>query len=96
MRKVDHTGEKYGRLTFIRPAENTKWGESRWVMRCECGTEFITQTKQVLSGRTKSCGCYKRERCLEMVPAMRAKLKKMREDGTLKKSESKKDDIQKG
>lgn len=29
---------------------------------CECGNEIITQLYYLLSGHTKSCGCYRRER----------------------------------
>lgn len=33
--------------------------------RCACGTEFVTYTTSVNSGRTKSCGCLRRRMALE-------------------------------
>lgn len=57
-KKVDITGERYGRLTAIEPTdERTKSGGIKWLFRCDCGTKKIISTNSVRSGRVTSCGC---------------------------------------
>lgn len=61
MRLVDLTGEKFGRLTVVSRAENSKGGKSRWLCRCECGNECVVHSSSLKSGNTRSCGCIRRE-----------------------------------
>ena len=39
--KKDLLGKRFGRLTVIAPAENTKAGKARWICRCDCGNERL-------------------------------------------------------
>ncbi len=55
-KKLDLTGEKYGRLTVLTPAENIG-RRTAWLCRCECGKETVVLTSRLRSGHTKSCGC---------------------------------------
>lgn len=71
MRWIDRTGKRYNRLVFVKPAEPTKFGPGRWWLKCDCGTVFVTLGKLVVSGKTKSCGCYRREKCSERTEYMR-------------------------
>ena len=59
VRGKEVVGNKYGKLTVV---ENI-WAEPRTKLRCicECGKEYIGIKTQILSGKTKSCGCLKRE-----------------------------------
>lgn len=66
---IDETGKRYGYLTVIQRAENTKDGRAVWLCKCDCGNEVKVLGKHLRSGNTKSCGCYKKER-----PGMRADL----------------------
>lgn len=50
------TGQKYGKLTVIGPAENLG-KRTAWRCRCECGRETIVSTNRLRSGHTISCGC---------------------------------------
>lgn len=51
-------GMKFGRLTVISRAENSKDNRSMWLCRCDCdGNEKIIKGKYLLNGNTKSCGC---------------------------------------
>ncbi|SHH63548.1 hypothetical protein [Ferrimonas marina] len=59
-RKTLENGAKYGRLTVIRNLEVTS-GESMSLFECDCGTQFESRNWNVTSGRTKSCGCHRRE-----------------------------------
>lgn len=61
MRLVDLTGKKFGRLTVVSRAENSKSGKSRWLCVCECGNECIVHGDSLKNGNTKSCGCIRRE-----------------------------------
>jgi hypothetical protein len=50
---VDHTGQRRGRLTFIRATRiKNLAGQMLWNVKCDCGTQFVTRW-----GRARSCGC---------------------------------------
>lgn len=61
-KRLDLTGQKFGRLTVIRQAPNhvSKGGQTStcWYCHCECGNDCIVATQSLRNGRTKSCGCY--------------------------------------
>lgn len=61
MKTIDETGNRYGRLTVICRAGSTKGGVARWLCKCDCGGETVTQGYDLRSGRTKSCGCLEHE-----------------------------------
>ena len=54
--KLDLTGQRYGHLTVLRPAENIGTQTAWWCL-CDCGRETVVRTKRLRSGHTKSCGC---------------------------------------
>lgn len=62
MQREDLTNRRYGRLTCIRYADSNDNGMARWIVRCDCGTEFTAYRANLVSGATRSCGCLKRER----------------------------------
>ena len=41
-------------------SKRNKRKERLWVCRCDCGREHLVKTSNLISGRTKSCGCRKR------------------------------------
>jgi hypothetical protein len=56
MKKVDRTGQRYGRLLVVEQAPN----RGRWVMwhcRCDCGNEVEIRGINLHSENTRSCGC---------------------------------------
>lgn len=55
-KKLDLTGQRYGRLTVLGPAENIGT-YTAWRCRCDCGREAVVKTNRLRSGRTISCGC---------------------------------------
>lgn len=57
---IDLTGQKFGRLTVIKRAENQN-SHTRWVCDCECGNSVIAKGIHLKSGHTQSCGCAKIE-----------------------------------
>lgn len=59
--KIDLTGARFGRLTVIREELPRLHDGSRWVCRCDCGTDKVAWTRKLRSGRTVSCGCASQE-----------------------------------
>lgn len=55
-KKLDLTGQRYGKLTVLGPAENIGT-RTAWRCQCDCGKEAIVPTHRLRCGHTKSCGC---------------------------------------
>jgi len=49
-------GKKFGRLIVLHRDQNRKW-----LCRCDCGNTVSIQASSLLSKRTVSCGCFRRE-----------------------------------
>jgi hypothetical protein len=54
-------GCQFERLTVIKRAANMEDGGVAWLCRCSCGTEVIVRSEHLRYGRTRSCGCLRRE-----------------------------------
>jgi hypothetical protein len=61
---IDLTGKQFERLFVIDRAGNNIDGRARWNCKCKCGTIITVLGKELRSGHTKSCGCYKRDKAL--------------------------------
>jgi hypothetical protein len=62
MKKLDLTGQRFGRLTVINEAGKAKDGRIRWQCLCDCGQITETpSTKTLRNGTCKSCGCIQKE-----------------------------------
>lgn len=60
---VDMTGQKFGKLTVIKRAENDKHGKAQWLCQCDCGSEpKVISGAALRRGLTVSCGCNKLEK----------------------------------
>ncbi|MBQ9487132.1 MAG: Rha family transcriptional regulator, partial [Selenomonadaceae bacterium] len=57
MKLNDLTGQRFGRLTVLERVENNKWGQRKYLCKCNCGREIVTLGKNLCNGRVKSCGC---------------------------------------
>lgn len=60
-KRIDVTGQKFGKLTAVRNDRMNKHGEALWICECECGTEIEIPSHRLRNGHTKSCGCYRRQ-----------------------------------
>jgi hypothetical protein len=60
----DETGRAYGRLTVLYRNRSVPVRSIEWWCRCECGTLVSKRIAMLRAGRTKSCGCLKREQAL--------------------------------
>lgn len=66
-------GEKFGRLTVIREVEGIIFGKNKkqrvqrqFECRCDCGNITVVQIRNLRGGKTKSCGCYSKDRKIEV------------------------------
>jgi hypothetical protein len=63
--KYDLTGRKFGRLTAQWPAGRTgktlATTKIHWLCNCACGKLVVIPVGYLLEGRTKSCGCYRKD-----------------------------------
>lgn len=65
-KKIDLTGQTFGRLTVIEESGRTKKGQVKWLCKCSCGNEVRTPTTNNLRRAiSKSCGCLNRDKLSE-------------------------------
>lgn len=57
-KKLDLTGQRFGKLTVLAPAENVG-SRTAWLCRCDCGRETAVVTQRLRDGHRTSCGCDK-------------------------------------
>jgi hypothetical protein len=57
---IDMIGKKFNRLTIVSRAANEDT-RAAWNCVCDCGNTITLNGKQIRSGHTKSCGCYRKE-----------------------------------
>lgn len=53
-------GKKFGRLIVLERS-NDKGRRVKWLCSCDCGGTKEVVSDQLMSGKTKSCGCLKKE-----------------------------------
>ena len=53
-KRLDLTGQRYGSLTVLRPAENNG-GRTTWLCRCDCGEEITVKTYRLRGGQVTCC-----------------------------------------
>ena len=50
-------GQKFGKLTAIKPVGRTKHRSIIWLCKCDCGKNKEIPSASLRSGNSKSCGC---------------------------------------
>src|SRR5208337_1346662 len=60
--RTDLTNRRFGRLSVLRYSES-RHRAAYWLCRCDCGTRKVVIARSLVSGHTKSCGCF----CKDMV-----------------------------
>lgn len=66
MKKIDLTGQRFGRLLVLKRVATSKDGQKVYLCRCDCGKEKEIKSGNLRSGHTLSCGCYNTDRIKEM------------------------------
>ena len=59
--EIDITGQKFGRLTAIRRDGLGDCWQAKWLCRCDCGNVVSVFKCNLTTGKTRSCGCLKKE-----------------------------------
>lgn len=60
----DLTGERYGKLKVISYFGQIN-KKTMWLCQCDCGNKKAIRGDSLTSGRTKSCGCFQKQRVRE-------------------------------
>lgn len=58
----DLRGTKFNKLTPLYPLKERKKRFIVWHCKCDCGNECNVIGSHLISGHTKSCGCYQKEK----------------------------------
>lgn len=69
-KKIDLTGQRFGRLLVIRESGRAKGGRVTWLCKCDCGAETVVRRDNLRSGHVKSCGCLRDEKLATMSTSM--------------------------
>ena len=57
----DLTGRRFGRLTVVNFSHKNAIKQNMWACLCDCGKEKTVRCYDLLDGKTKSCGCLRKE-----------------------------------
>src|SRR3990172_9168251 len=57
-------GESFRRRTVMERFGVARYGQLMWRVRCQCGGEKVLTSMVLTEGKSKSCGCFRRERKL--------------------------------
>ena len=60
-KRKDLVGQKFTRTAVTEFAGSDANGNHLWKCKCDCGKEHLASSSVLLNGRTKSCGCLRRE-----------------------------------
>lgn len=66
MKPYDFRGKRFGKLVAIEPTQQRLHGKVIWLCKCDCGNLCKILSSRLVSGHTKSCGCYSSERTTEL------------------------------
>ncbi len=62
--KHELAGQRFGKLLVIAESEERRNGKVLWECVCDCGNKCLVRSCHLISGHTKSCGCYSSERTI--------------------------------
>ena len=58
---LDLTGQRYGRLVFVRQFKKDNHNRWMWECLCDCGNTTVVLPNNVKNGSISSCGCLKKD-----------------------------------
>ena len=59
---LDISGQRFGKLTAIKPVGKAKNGSVKWLCKCDCGNTSVVIGYKLRGGNTQSCGCGQHEK----------------------------------
>ena len=63
---INEIGNKHGKLLVIDRADNIN-NRAAWICKCDCGNYITVIGKELRNGHTKSCGCLRKEKAIEIL-----------------------------
>jgi hypothetical protein len=60
MKRLELTGQKFGKLTVIKRHLESSRPRSHWECQCDCGRTLVVAGGRLTCGNTRSCGCSRR------------------------------------
>lgn len=66
MRIIDLTDQQFGRLTVLYKTDKRCGHNVVWHCKCSCGNEVDVDGGALRQGKTKSCGCLRKEKASEL------------------------------
>lgn len=85
-------GDRFTRLVTVGKRQKNKWQNAMWWCKCDCGKKIFARESMLMSGATKSCGCYRVDLARINIEKNRAMGLPRRADGRFKTAEEKQDD----
>lgn len=70
---IDITGQRFGKLVAVEMAGVSNDNRTMWKCVCDCGNTTRSSGKDLRSGKTKSCGCARRETCSKRMTSINTK-----------------------
>lgn len=61
MRKLELSGQRFGKLVAVRSHYDSEKRITLWECKCDCGNTCNVRANSLVHGRTKSCGCLRKE-----------------------------------
>ena len=65
MKKLELSGQRFGRLLVIQMDESNKNGYSKWLCLCDCGKTTVVYGTNLRMGGSNSCGCLRIENSIK-------------------------------
>jgi len=62
---INLTGRRFGRLKVLKQTEKDRRGNFPWLCLCDCGNQVTVLGYDLKRGRTKSCGCLRKEKTIQ-------------------------------
>ena len=59
--RIDLKGQTFNRLTVIGFSHRDAQGHAYWLCECACGRRVKVESNALRSGKTRSCGCLRRD-----------------------------------
>ena len=84
---VDKAGNRYGKWVVLKRAENSPRG-TRWLCKCDCGTERVVDGGSLRDGKSQSCGCSWRKSAKEMAGQKFGRLTVIKRVGSNKRGDA--------
>lgn len=79
-------GKRFGRLIAIRPLRKRSTnGAVLWWCRCDCKKRVMVPSNSLLSGHSKSCGCWHRDAARKQIDVNRPKVSATLKHGGMSK-----------